>query len=128
MADERDRASGRVVPAAPAVDIRVSRAGGVAGMRRAWAVESPDPSDWAPLVAACPWDDVPDAELTGADRLAWRIEVRAPEPPRTAELPERAVDGAWRTLVDRVRDEGRPVRPAPPAPRARRATRGGADG
>ena len=30
---------------------------------------------------------------------------------RRATVPESALDGPWRALVARVRDEGRPVRP-----------------
>ncbi len=127
MADEPDRSG-----AENAVDIRVTRAGGVAGIRRGWCVESPEPSAWEPLVEACPWDEVPDAELTdaeraGADHFEWIIEVLAPAPARSAALPEDAVDGPWRELVDRVRDEGRTVRPAPPRSCAD-GTPGSADG
>ncbi|MBN9142208.1 MAG: hypothetical protein J0H23_15440 [Micrococcales bacterium] len=114
MADEPEPTHGaNTEGATPAVDIRVTRTGGVAGVRRGWSVESPDPAPWRPLVEACPWDDEPDGALTGVDRFAWRIEVLAPEPPRNAELPERALHGPWRELVERVRDEGAPVRPAP---------------
>lgn len=97
--------------ATPAVVIRVTRSGGVAGIRRGWRIESAEPDRWMPLVDACPWQDEPCSP--GADRFVWRIEVRAPEPPRSAELPETAVQGPWRELVDRVRQEGLPV--APPA-------------
>lgn len=114
MADETD--ASRSPHAEPAVDIRVTRSGGLAGARRGWCVESHDPADWALLVEACPWDDEPDAALTGVDRdrFSWRIDVLAPQPARRAELPERAVHGPWRELVDRVRDEGQPVRPERP--------------
>ena len=70
-----------------------------------------DPDGWPGLVEACPWQDEPGS--SGADRFVWRIEVRSPEPPRLAELPDTAVQGPWRELVDRVREEGLPV--APPA-------------
>ena len=118
MAHEPDTEGGAAA-LEPAVDIRVTRTGGVAGVRRGWCVESPEPGAWEPLVEACPWDDVPDAELTdaeraGADHFEWIIEVLAPEPTRTAALPDGQVDGPWRELVDRVRGEGRAVRPAPP--------------
>ncbi|TPX00700.1 hypothetical protein FJ656_31440, partial [Schumannella luteola] len=93
----------------PAVDIRVTRSGGVAGMRRGWAVASPDARRWEPLVDACPWDDDGPGLLVrddGPDRMLWRIEVLAPGPARSAELPESAVEGPWRALVETVRDEG----------------------
>lgn len=98
-------------PATPAVVIRVTRSGGVAGIRRGWRIESAEPDGWAPLVDACPWQDEPGS--SGADRFVWRIEVRAPEPPRRAELPDAAVQGPWRELVERVRQEGSPVTPSP---------------
>jgi hypothetical protein len=100
------------------VRIQVTRSGGVAGIRRGWSVESHEPEAWEPLVAACPWDAEP--ESVGADRFVWRIVVAAPLPARTAELPEAAVHGPWRDLVERVREEGEPVRPRRP----RRADRG----
>lgn len=104
-----------------AVVIVVTRSGGVAGIRRGWAVETADPNGWQPLVDACPWQDEP--ERAGADRFVWRIEVRAPEPPREVELPENAVHGPWRELVDRVREEGRPIAAARPGrPPTRQAT------
>lgn len=93
----------------PAVAIRVTRSGGVAGMLRVWLVESVEADGWLPLVDACPWDD--RERPSGADRFVWRIEVRAPEPTREAELPDGAVRGPWRELVDRVRQEGEPVSP-----------------
>lgn len=93
----------------PAVAIRVTRSGGVAGMLRVWRVESLDPDGWRPLVDACPWDD--GAELPGPDRFVWRIEVHAPAPSREAEIPDAAVRGPWRELVDRVREEGESVPP-----------------
>ena len=91
------------------VRIEVTRSGGVAGIRRGWSVESHEREAWEPLVAACPWDAEP--ESAGADRFVWRIVVAAPLPARTAELPETAVHGPWRDLVERVREEGEPVRP-----------------
>jgi hypothetical protein len=95
------------------VRIQVTRSGGVAGIRRGWCVESHEPEAWEPLVAACPWDAEP--ESVGADRFVWLIEVTSPPPARTAELPEAAVHGPWRELVERVREQGEPVR----APRRR---------
>jgi|SRR5690606_30169427 len=92
------------------VRIQVTRTGGVAGMRRGWSVESHESGRWEPLVAACPWDDEPAS--SSADRFVWRIEVAAPPPVRAASLPETAVHGPWRELVERVREEGEPVRPA----------------
>ncbi len=111
MAEAADRAphSGAPDSREPAVVIRVIRTGGIAGMRRAWRVETRDVDAWEPIVRACPWDRVENA-TPEPDRFVWLIEVRAPEPSRTAMLPEREVDGPWRELVDRVRSEGEPVR------------------
>lgn len=104
MADEAD-----TVADSPAVLIRVIRSGGVVGAPRAWRVETSDAdarAGWAGLVDACPWDGADPGRAPGADRFAWRIVVRAPEPPREVRLPETAVRGPWRELVDRVRAEG----------------------
>jgi len=95
----------------PAVAIRVTRSGGVTGMLRVWRVESVEPDGWRPLVDACPWDDGP--EPSGSDRFVGRIEGRAPEPSREARIPDAAVRGPWRELVDRVREEGEAVPPPP---------------
>jgi|GEM_PF-488741 len=100
-----------------AVVIRVTRSGGVAGIRRTWSVESAESDGWAPLVDGCPWSDEPksyEPESHGPDRFVWFIEVRAPEPARAAQLPDAAVQGPWRRLVDRVREQGDAVRPTVP--------------
>ncbi len=77
------------------MEIAVSRTGGVAGMTRTWSVRVDDgqdgAADWSALVDACPWDE-PVASTPGADRFVYLV---------------RAVDGAWRRLVDRVRDASR---------------------
>jgi hypothetical protein len=88
------------------VEIAVSRTGGMAGMTRTWSVRVDDGADelrdWCALVDACPWDE-PAAPTPGADRFVYL--VRAGD--REARLGEAAVDGAWRRLVDRVRDASR---------------------
>jgi len=98
-----------------AVLITVTRSGGFAGVRRTWYVESDESDGWPPLVEACPWREEPDP--SGADRFVWHIEVRAPAPAREARLPEEAVQGPWRELVDRVRERGEPASTAPVSPR-----------
>lgn len=90
--------------AASQVAIVVVRTGGIAGIRRQWQVE-PDPDDaraWIDMVDDCPWDDDADAG-GGADRFMWLIRVRTPEERRERELPDSALDGPWRALVDAVR-------------------------
>ncbi|KRE80017.1 protealysin inhibitor emfourin [Arthrobacter sp. Soil763] len=93
--------------------ITVQRSGGIAGMERVWSVQAltdDDRNQWAPLVEACPWDELPGRDATGSapqpDRFVYRI--RAGQ--RRATLPERELVGPWRTLVDctRAAAENRP--------------------
>jgi len=93
--DEGD--PGRVV-------IVVVRSGGIGGIRRRWQVEPPHAefSRWVALVESCPWDD-PSPPQSGADRFVWSIRVRTPSERREQDLPDAALDGPWRELVDAVR-------------------------
>lgn len=97
----------------PAVVVAVTRTGGMAGMRRRWRVEPPEDeaSAWVELITRCPWDAVTDADAfdpTSADRFSWRIRARCGEElDRIAELADRELTGAWRDLVDAVRDASR---------------------
>ena len=96
--------------------ITVVRSGGFAGLKREWragSADSPD-VDWANLVDACPWKAVAKPTRV-VDGFVWTIEasrhieasrqigatrgVRS----RRATLPEAQVTGAWRDLVDQVR-------------------------
>jgi hypothetical protein len=86
--------------------ITVQRSGGIAGMKRTWSVLATPPEDkdlWQPLVEACPWDEAPrtvgGAAATQPDRFLYNI--RAGQ--RRATLPEQAVTGPWRELVDHTR-------------------------
>lgn len=91
-------------PADARVVIVVVRTGGIAGIRREWQVE-PEPDEapeWISMVDNCPWDTDADAGR-GADRFVWLIRVRTPEERRERELPDSALDGPWRALVDAVR-------------------------
>lgn len=87
------------------MEITVERSGGIAALTRTWTVKATTDSDksrWQPIVEACPWDAVPDSRrvLEGQpDRFMYSI--RAGE--HRATLPERAVTGPWRVLVDRAR-------------------------
>jgi len=94
-------------PDAPVV-IAVVRSGGLAGIRRQWHVEAepPDAEEWIGLIDSCPWDDDVDAP-PGADRFVWSIRARTPSERRERELPDSAVDGPWRTLIDAVREAAR---------------------
>ena len=95
--------------------VSVVRSGGIAGMRREWRAR-PDAADadrWRRMLSSCPWDE--DA-ATGhgtdrsADRYVWRIRVDdADADPRMADVPDSALDGAWRELVDAVREDASAV-------------------
>ena len=89
--------------------IRVIRSGGFAGISREWSAESDDPEgdDWLVLVQACPWRQVPPADQLSRDRYVWRIEVRG-RLRRSATLPDAALDGPWRALVQRVQEVAGP--------------------
>ncbi|WP_427006880.1 protealysin inhibitor emfourin [Pseudarthrobacter sp. H2] len=86
--------------------ITVERSGGFAGMTRTWAVQTAPPDDndcWQPLIEACPWDTLPPpgrAVSPGqADRFTYSI--RAGQ--RRATLPEQALTGPWRDLVEHAK-------------------------
>lgn len=90
--------------------ISVERSGGIAAVTRVWTVNAETPSaksQWRPIVEACPWDAVPKTARAAAaqtrgnqpDRFIYSI--RAGQ--RRAALPEQAVTGPWRVLVDRAR-------------------------
>lgn len=97
--------------------VNVLRTGGFAGMMTGWEIavdEQPDPARWESLVEACPWDrpeqcapaDAAAAPQAGAaDRFVY--EFRAG--PRRTTLGESSVQGPWRELADRVREDGRRI-------------------
>ena len=86
------------------VVIAVVRTGGIAGIRRQWRVEaaSDDAVEWVDLIDRCPWDQETESGR-GADRFMWSIRARTPSERRERELPDSALDGPWRALVDAVR-------------------------
>ncbi len=100
------------------MEISVERSGGIAAITRKWTVRAETESaknQWQPIVEACPWDAVPktvraaaaaDAQSNQRDRFIYSI--RAGQ--RRAALPEQAVTGPWRVLVDTTRaaSEDRP--------------------
>ncbi|MEW1806069.1 protealysin inhibitor emfourin [Arthrobacter sp. SLBN-53] len=90
--------------------IKVERTGGTAAVPRVWTVDARTDaalSQWQPLVEACPWDAVPRTPRAAAAAL------EAPQPDRfiysitagqrRAALPEQAITGPWRVLVDSAR-------------------------
>ncbi|NUP59596.1 MAG: hypothetical protein HOQ06_08980 [Pseudarthrobacter sp.] len=90
--------------------IKVERSGGMAAVTRVWTVDArtdTDLSQWQPLVEACPWDAVPRTPRAaaaafaepGPDRFFYSISAGQ----RRAALPEHAVTGPWRVLVDTAR-------------------------
>ena len=80
--------------------IEVARSGGFAGIGKKWGVRvasAPDPDALRQLVDDCPWDDpVPDSR--GADYFNYQLTAGD----RSATLPESAVYGPWRTLIDYI--------------------------
>ncbi|MBO3664668.1 protealysin inhibitor emfourin [Microbacterium stercoris] len=83
--------------------ITVVRTGGFAGLRTSWTVHieaQPDRREWRELVSSLPWDDTPPEGHGEPDRYVYRISCE----PHEVVLGERALEGPWRVLVDRVRD------------------------
>jgi hypothetical protein len=105
--------------------VAVTRTGGFAGIPRVWKAEPPEDQapEWITLIDRCPWDEHPDRDTRGADRFQWSIRAKcAPDQEREADLPDSAVTGPWRDLVDAVRawtsDRPRNGRAADPPQRA----------
>ncbi|MCP2637432.1 hypothetical protein K0817_012790 [Microbacterium sp. HD4P20] len=110
--------------AAAPIEVDVARTGGFAGMTRHWTAQPPPEkaSEWISLLDRCPWDEAP-APSTGepvtpspiaADRdpvpdgFVWWIRASwSGAFTKEAELPDDAITGAWRELVDAVREWGR---------------------
>ena len=87
--------------------VTVVRTGGFAGLRQEWqaAIGDDQKDEWMPLIQACPWG-LRLTDPTSRDRYTWRIEARGPSLRRSATVPDAHLDGAWRALVDRVRETG----------------------
>ena len=118
---------------APPIEVDVARTGGFAGITRRWTAQPPEDeaSEWISLIDRCPWDDAPAPDddrkaMRGAvpraaprqpiaDGFVWWIRASWSGEPagshtREAELPDDAVTGAWRELIDAVRDWNRATR------------------
>jgi hypothetical protein len=96
---EPDDAQDRIV-------IAVVRSGGIAGLRRRWRAQ-PAPEQapaWIELVDRCPWDERLDPDARGADRYVWSIHARVRDQQLEQVVPDTRLEGAWRELVDAVRD------------------------
>ncbi|WP_223169210.1 MULTISPECIES: protealysin inhibitor emfourin [Microbacterium] len=125
----RERPGGSDPPTAAPVQVAVKRTGGFAGLTKQWRAEpgADEASLWMSLISQCPWD-APDSLAdgtahgdgtargessdgrppAGADRFTWWIQARCGETDeREAEVPDGALVGAWRELVDAVRDWSR---------------------
>lgn len=84
----------------------VVRSGGILGRSTRW-VAKPDESDrdqWLTLIERCPWNEDPAARSPGADRYLWSIRATMSGERREQEVPDAALDGPWRELVDAVRE------------------------
>jgi hypothetical protein len=79
--------------------ISVVRTGGLAGLRREWAVEvgAPDEAErWCPLIEACPWDS--SGGVNHPDGFVYDVRASRLE----AQLTEHELDGPWLVLVEEV--------------------------
>lgn len=105
MNETAPAADGAGAPDDPRIVVVVVRTGGIAGIRRHWQAEPArdESAGWIELIEGCPWDE-PCPEDAGADRFIWSIRARTPESLHERELPESALDGPWRRLVDAVRE------------------------
>lgn len=87
--------------------VEVTRTGGFAGLTRRWEAEpaSDDRERWTALVDRCPWDSASlSSRPDGADRFSWSIRAHCGPEDRAITLPDGALTGPWRELVDEVRD------------------------
>lgn len=81
--------------------IEVSRSGGFAGLSRTWSVEvSPAEAEerWLPLLEQA---EAENAETLHRDRFIYHIVVVGY---RDAMVPESAVQGPWKELLERARN------------------------
>lgn len=87
-----------------AMDLAVTRLGGVAGVPTTWTVhidDEPDAGAWHQLLQRLPWEQVRSqvAHAPEPDRFTYRISC----PPHAVVLTESRVEGPWRELIDRIR-------------------------
>ena len=99
-----------------ALTVSMVRSGGVAGFTRRWHLSVPpyESARWKQLVERCPWDAEDSGEhlpssaaaptAQGADRFTWTIEAHVDGRSHRAIVNEADAEGAWRTLIDAVRD------------------------
>ncbi|RFA09885.1 hypothetical protein B7R54_12235 [Subtercola boreus] len=93
----------------PQVAVTVVRTGGFAGLKRTWEATADDPSTvdvWLGYVDALPWGKPPQQDPHSADRFVYRIVIAVRSEVRHDQtLPESALTGGWRDLVERVQHE-----------------------
>lgn len=98
------------------VIVIVVRSGGILGRSVRWVAE-PDDSEteqWVTLIERCPWQQAEPDPPVGADRYVWSIRAALPGERHRKEVPDAALDGPWRDLVDAVREmPGSRVKPTP---------------
>ena len=90
--------------------ISVTRSGGVAGLTRTWVVnvdEQPDPDDWRALVSAMPWNSRAP-QPRHPDRYVYSIRWS-----RYRMVLSETDLGQWKSLIDRVREQGEPEHGSP---------------
>lgn len=90
--------------------IEVSRSGGFAGLTRTWSVEvSPAEAEerWLPLIEQAHPSETQDAER---DRYVYHIAIGYHE----VTVPESAVQGPWKELVEWVKNASSGERAAGP--------------
>ncbi|PRY69681.1 hypothetical protein B0I08_102358 [Glaciihabitans tibetensis] len=81
--------------------VYVTRSGGIAGLRRTWAVatdEQPDREWWEELLGRLPWDERSSCPPQ-PDRYVYEIRYSR----RRVTIPEQLVTGPWLELVERVK-------------------------
>jgi len=82
--------------------VTVVRSGGFAGLTRSWEVsidERDDRESWLEFLDRLPWHDAPH-ERAKPDAFSYRIQCST----HRITLPEHALIGPWRELVDRVQE------------------------
>lgn len=82
--------------------ITVTRSGGFGGLTLEWTLkvsDRPDEEQWRELLDRLPWDRL-DAAAAEPDRFVYRVRCAN----REATIPERQFTGAWRELLDRIRE------------------------
>ncbi|RFA13837.1 hypothetical protein B7R22_11470 [Subtercola boreus] len=93
----------------PQVAVTVVRTGGFAGLKRTWEATADDPSTvdvWLGFADSLPWGATPREDPRSVDRFVYRIVIAVHSEVRhETTLPESALTGRWRDLVDRVQQQ-----------------------